>query len=139
MITVEDLAPNAGALDPEIEGNLGILAQRLTILEEHYGKPFKINDGFRTWESHVATYRLIAKRKGVPFDESVVPKKSKHLFGQAADIDDDERGTLAKWIQENMDLMERIGFWFEDFRYTRGWVHAQIVPPRSGRRVFIPA
>lgn len=63
--------------------------------------------------------------------------KSKHLLGQAVDIAD-PGGAFRDWVLAHMDLMERIGLWFEDFGHTPGWVHCQIVPPKSGRRIFIP-
>ena len=63
---------------------------------------------------------------------------SKHLTGQAADIPDSDRA-LATWCADNLDVLEEIGAWCEDFRWTPTWVHVQIVPPKSGRRIFIPS
>jgi hypothetical protein len=63
---------------------------------------------------------------------------SKHLTGQACDIYD-PYGELANWIRKNLAYAEQIGLWFEDFRCTAGWVHGQIIPPGSGRRVYIPS
>ena len=62
---------------------------------------------------------------------------SKHLTGQAADIPDSGH-VLASWCVDNLDVMEEIGLWMEDPRYTPTWFHVQTVPPKSGRRVFIP-
>lgn len=63
--------------------------------------------------------------------------KSKHLSGEAVDILDKD-GSLRDWILSNMYLMETTGLWLEDFGHTVGWVHFQIVPPKSGHRIFIP-
>ena len=63
---------------------------------------------------------------------------SKHLSAEAVDLPDADR-TLASWCADNLDIAKEIGIWFEDFRWTPHWVHCQIVPPKSGRRVFIPS
>jgi len=38
----------------------------------------------------------------------------------------------------NESLMVEIGLWFEDFKATPTWVHAQAVAPKSGKRFFMP-
>lgn len=63
---------------------------------------------------------------------------SKHLSGQACDIYD-PYGDLAIWLAQNLSQAADIGLWVEDFRCTRGWVHGQTVPPKSGKRVYIPS
>lgn len=67
---------------------------------------------------------------------------SKHLTAEAVDVLDRERA-LARWCLDHQDKLEEVGLWMEDPRWTwspngNHWVHLQIVPPRSGRRVFIP-
>ena len=68
---------------------------------------------------------------------------SHHLTGRAVDLPDPDRG-LAAWCVTHLDVLEEIGLWMEDPRWTydreegRHWVHVQTVPPRSGRRVFEP-
>jgi hypothetical protein len=64
-------------------------------------------------------------------------RKSKHMLGQAIDIDDDN-GALDEWCLNNLDALEEVGLWLESPNATDGWCHLQIVPPRSGNRVFIP-
>ena len=64
-------------------------------------------------------------------------KGSKHLSAEAIDLPDTDR-TLATWCADNLDVAEEIGLWFEDFRWTPTWVHCQIIPPKSGKRVFYP-
>ncbi len=63
--------------------------------------------------------------------------KSKHISAQACDIKDPE-GALDDWCLEHHEVLEEIGLWQESPTATKGWCHVQIVPPRSGRRVFLP-
>lgn len=63
---------------------------------------------------------------------------SKHLSAEAVDLPDYKR-TLATWCVDNLDVLAEIGLWMEDPRWTKTWVHVQTVPPRSGKRVFIPS
>lgn len=66
-------------------------------------------------------------------------KKSKHLLGQAIDIADPDK-KLAEWMmtKAGKSALEEIGLWAEHPSATPGWCHVQIVPPRSGNRVFYP-
>lgn len=64
--------------------------------------------------------------------------KSKHLTAEAVDIADDDRG-IADYCAANQDDLVEIGLWCEDFRWTPTWAHFQIVPPKSGRRIYIPS
>lgn len=63
---------------------------------------------------------------------------SKHLTGEAVDIADPDRA-LATWVADNLEALEQCKLWCEDFRWTPSWVHFQCVPPKSDKRVFIPA
>ena len=65
-------------------------------------------------------------------------QSSRHLTGEAIDIADPDR-TLATWIADNLDVLREVGLWCEDFRWTPTWVHLQVVPPKSGKTVFIPS
>ena len=62
---------------------------------------------------------------------------SKHLTGQACDLPD-VGGVLRSWAVDNLDILAQIGLWIESPQYTPTWLHIQTVPPKSGRRVFIP-
>jgi len=67
---------------------------------------------------------------------------SHHLSGSAIDLPDPDR-TLARWCVNHLEILAEIGLWMEDPRWTYDasgdhWVHLQIVPPKSGRRVFVP-
>lgn len=63
--------------------------------------------------------------------------RSKHLTCQAVDLSDPE-GELDDWCMENQKTLEQVGLWLEHPSATKGWTHWQIVPPRSGKRVFYP-
>jgi hypothetical protein len=63
---------------------------------------------------------------------------SKHRTGEAGDVRDAVDRRLARWCLQNLDVLDAIGLWMERPQWTPTWVHLQIVPPRSGKRVFIP-
>lgn len=66
--------------------------------------------------------------------------KSRHTSGLAIDLRDyPPDRSLARWCLRNEDLLEEIGLWMEDPRWTPTWVHLQAVPPGSGRRVYVPS
>ena len=118
-----DFNPHDYPCSPTILHNLSELHEKLNQVREAYGKPMIVTSGLR---SQADQMRINPKAP-----------KSNHLMGLAADIQDKD-GKLAEWVKANMSLMEQIGFWFEDFDHTEGWVHFQCVPPKSGKRVFIP-
>jgi hypothetical protein len=60
---------------------------------------------------------------------------SKHMKGQAVDVEDADKA-LQRWCMANLDVLEELGLWMEHPRDTPTWTHLQIVPPRSGKRVF---
>ena len=63
--------------------------------------------------------------------------RSKHMSGHAIDISDPE-GDLDEWCLEHQDTLAAIGLWLEHPSATKGWCHAQTLPPKSGKRVFFP-
>lgn len=62
-------------------------------------------------------------------------RKSKHMKGQAIDVEDADRA-LSQWCMANLDVLEELGLWMEHPRDTKSWCHLQTVPPGSGKRVF---
>ena len=42
-------------------------------------------------------------------------------------------------LLQRIDALQEIGLWMEDPQWTPTWVHLQIVPPGSRRRVYIPS
>lgn len=63
--------------------------------------------------------------------------RSKHMTCQACDLYDPE-GDIDEWALAHPEVLERIGLWQEHPSATKGWAHFQIIPPKSGNRVFYP-
>lgn len=66
-------------------------------------------------------------------------KRSTHISGRGIDLQDLEDRSLARWCLRNLDQLTTLGLWMEDPRWTPSWVHLQIVPPGSGKRVYVPS
>jgi hypothetical protein len=69
-------------------------------------------------------------------------KHSKHITGEAVDLEDNQERGLARWCLRNLEMLEVLGLWMERPQWTGGqhpWVHLQSSPPGSGKRVFIPS
>lgn len=134
MITMSELLKGAKLEDQDdaIQSNLKELLEKINKIRALYGKPMVVTSGLRTMEDHLRIY----KEKGIT-DKSKIPMKSKHLSGQSVDISDPKQ-ELQKWCKENEKALQDIGLWMEDFQYTKTWCHFQVVPPKSGKRWFIP-
>ena len=114
---------------PEMIGNYNTLIPRVNEMLELFFKAnpnasrLSVNSGYRTPEVNAAT-------KGAA-------PQSNHMRCAAVDLRDDDR-LLSKWMLANLKAMETIGLWMEDPKSTPTWVHFQIFPPKSGRRVYLP-
>ena len=66
-------------------------------------------------------------------------KRSNHMQGLAVDIAD-ASGALDAWLGTAAGLaaLGECELWAEAADATPTWCHVQIVPPRSGRRIFNP-
>lgn len=87
-------------------------------IREAYGKPIHITSGFRCEKQN-------KKIGGSP--------KSNHCKGTAIDVV--RTPGLEDFILKNL---EHLDFYIEDLAYTRNWIHIQINPPKSGKRMFKP-
>jgi len=110
--------------------NLVILLDRLNKLRKDWGKPMTITSGLRNDEDMKRIYK-----------SDNYPKKSKHLFGQAADISDPKLELYNWLIADDCKKLKEHGFWMESG--TTNWVHLQIIPmgsynPKTDVRVFKP-
>lgn len=83
----------------------------------------RINSGWRTVEHN-------AKVPGAA-------KKSKHITGQAIDLEDIE-GALDEYLLARPARLVEHGLFMEHPLSTKGWCHLQSAPPGSGNRIFIP-
>ena len=139
MISMDELLNHKYKLEdqtPEVQANLAILLERVNKIRALWGKPCTVTSGLRTREDHLRIYRDKAEKAGVEFDESKVPMKSKHLYGQAVDIYDPDL-SMTEWLKED-DSQKLVDaeLWAE--AGNANWVHVQIVPPGSGARWFNP-
>lgn len=66
-------------------------------------------------------------------------KKSNHMLGRALDISDASK-TMKAWLMTptGQQTLVECELWMEHPDATPAWVHVQIVPPASNRRVFMP-
>lgn len=75
-------------------------------------------------------FRLVSSATG--------SKGSSHKDANGIDIYDPARA-LAAWCVANPQILAALGLYMEDPRWTPGWVHLQRVPPKSGKRIYIPS
>lgn len=128
MITVKDYFMGRDLLFPhectdEIRRNATETVRRVNLLLERFGESRAVNSGWRPAAVNASTPGSA--------------KRSNHMMGLACDLDDDD-GYLDEWCMDNLDILEEIGLWMEHPSATKGWCHVQMVPPRSGRRVYYP-
>lgn len=129
MITFKELLGNHSIIDIPIavQQNMEVLLKAMNIIREAWGQPMKVTSGYRTEVDMARIYN------GKPW-----PKGSKHLTGQAVDIAD-PTGALGQWLKDDpkgITSLEKAGLYCEEG--TTNWVHFQCVPPRSGKRWFLP-
>jgi len=126
------------ALSPTIVANINTLIPKINDLLEKFGQYRAVNSGLRTMEDHVRIYANInKKRREQGRAELNIPLGSKHLSGAAVDLED-KSGELKRWLLENVQVLEDLGLYCEEFTHTPSWVHIQHIPPNSKRRFFKP-
>lgn len=108
----------------QISKNIDRLLIQMNQVRAAYGKPMKVASGWRPPEINEAT--------------SNAAKGSNHLWGLAVDIQDLD-GSLWKWCMANLALLQKLGLYLENKRWTPTWTHFQCVPPASGKRIYIPS
>ena len=74
-----------------------------------------------------------------PQDCAIGAPNSNHKQGLAVDLYD-PLGKIDEWVTNpnNLKKIQALDLYFEDKSATDGWCHVQIVPPKSGRRFFLP-
>lgn len=113
----------AAELTDEVISNAMNTVERANKLLEAFGEARGVTSGWRP----------VAVNRATPN----AALRSKHMSGQAVDLADPD-GDLDDWALENPDVLESCGLWQEHPSATKGWAHFQIVPPKSGKRVFYP-
>lgn len=121
----------ASELTPEIAQNAKLTLERVNLLLQRFYATHPraarrtINSGWRP----AAVNRKVQN----------AAKRSHHLTARACDLSDDD-GALDRWLMTALGqrVLEHCGLWMEHPDATPRWCHVQIVPPKSGRRVFHP-
>lgn len=121
MIVRKELNPHGYPETQEVAANLDTLLDRINKIRSAWGKPMTVTSGLR---NQVDQDRI---NPSAP--------KSKHLIGAAADILD-IKGDLYHWLKGDSSILEQVQLWCEEG--TNGWVHFQILPPKSEKRWFLP-
>src|SRR3990167_8931000 len=119
-------ATHAEELTDEINRNARITVDKANELLERAGRSDidQVASGWRPASVNDATQNAA--------------RSSRHLTAEAVDLPDTDR-ILAGWCVDNLDSLKEIGLWMEDPRWTPTWVHLQVVPPKSGKLVYIPS
>lgn len=123
LVTRRELNSHDYPLTPEQSANFEHLYLAINKLRELYGKPMIITSGVRTIEDQK---RINPRAMG-----------SAHTKAAACDIADPD-GALDRWCLDNLPLLTECGLYLEDPSMTPRWTHLQVLPPRSGNRVFVP-
>lgn len=123
MITTERYF-GKNLVTPEIAAAAQDLLQKVNAFLEHWDREAHMTSGYRSPE-----YNKTIKGAAV---------NSNHMSGKAIDISDSDKA-LAKFCIIKQQLLADYGLWCEDPRTTPTWVHFQSVPPKSGKRFYIPS
>jgi hypothetical protein len=107
-------------LNKDQEANLAVLLDRINKVRAKYGKPMLVSSGYRP-------AAINAKVAGAA-------KMSSHTLCMAVDIRD-LNGEVRNWVLSNLDFLQSVGLWIEDFRWTPTWCHFQIRP--ASKRIFL--
>lgn len=97
------------------------------------GIPMIPTSFYRSKEHQIEIYR----KKGIT-DINKIPMGSHHIKGNAIDFGGKRIDEVKKWVLDNQDYCREQGWYFEDFNYTKNWVHFQWYSPSSGKLFFKP-
>lgn len=125
MLTRQDILMGREKNNPltkQMEKNLNWLLVAISALLEKYNKKVKVSSGYRP--------------PGINQNVGGA-SNSPHMTCEAVDISDPNR-EFANFCLDNLELLESIGLYMEDPRWTPTWVHLQIRKPQSGKLVFVP-
>jgi hypothetical protein len=133
---------HAAELTPEIRANGEELVRRISLL-----LGFAEADGVTPGYDQVTGTHIAGgwRPRGVNARTANAGKNSTHITGQGVDVQDTPSRDLARWCLANLDALETCGLYMERPQWTAGannddpWCHFQSVPPKSGKRVYIPS
>lgn len=72
-----------------------------------------------------------------PSNCTIGAPNSNHRLGAAVDLFD-PLNAIDEWCLKNLDMLEECGLYIEHPNHTPRWCHLATMPPKSGKRVFIP-
>lgn len=132
----------AGELTPEIRANAEELVGKVNLL-----LAFAEADGVEPGYDQVTGTPVASgwRPRGVNARTANAATTSNHILGHAVDLQDTPDRALARWSLANLHELKQVGIWMERPQWTGGargddpWVHWQSVPPKSGRRIYIPS
>ena len=107
----------------ELRANADELVHKVNMLLDRFGESRRVTSGWRPPQVNAMT--------------PGAAKRSLHMTCEAVDLEDED-GQLDDWCIEHPEILQEIGLWMESPAATKGWTHLQIVPPKSGKRVFWP-
>jgi hypothetical protein len=110
-------------LNDELRANADEIVAKASELLSRFGQLRRVSSGWRPPAINATT--------------PGAARKSLHMSCEAVDLEDED-GSLDDWCLEHPEVLQEIGLWQEHPAATKGWCHLQIVPPRSGKRVFFP-
>ena len=126
-LTVSDTATRLGLSnvpdDDAIASLTTLCEQVLEPVRNHYGKPVKVNSGYRAPEVNAAVGGS---------------KTSDHCKGQAADIEIPgvANADLAEWISKNCEFTQLILEFYTPGVPDSGWVHVSYDPKNLKKQVM---
>ncbi len=131
MIKKSDLiaASRTKTIPNDLIQNMNDYINRINMFESLCNLPILHTSFYRSANDQIEIY----KSRGI----NNPPMQSQHMYCRAGDIADNN-GKLKQWIINNIWALKQCGFWCEDFKATPTWVHFQTVPPKSGKRFFLP-
>lgn len=123
MITRKELNPAGIILTKEQEANFEKLFIAMNKIRALYGKPMIVTSGVRTQQMQMR----------------INPSNphSAHLAGAAVDINDPDKD-LWGWCLDNINIIIECGLYLENRLSHSRHTHFQILPPKSGSRIFNP-
>ena len=137
MISYEDyIGPHTEAPTEPMIGNATILLSRVNALLAACEFKTTVASGWRPPLYNAELRRLWVESNGTKGANTAV--HSKHMTMQAIDIKDNDNQQIAKFLNENKQILQDHGLWMEHPASTRGWCHLQSIGPKSGNRVFYP-
>jgi hypothetical protein len=110
-------------LTDELRSNTDELVEKVRELLTRFGEARRVTSGWRPPQVNATT--------------PGAAKRSLHMTCEAVDLEDAD-GQLDDWCLDHPEVLQEIGLWQEHPAATKGWCHLQVVPPRSGKRVFYP-